>query len=123
MTMATDGRQIKELAGIEKERELQLRYAGAIKTLVQNELRVTAARLIAAFPFTNRQDFLACAEEVWTAVVGDVSMEARDARHSQLAGPEAVASPAPVEERVSRVPRTPRAMLIRFTTITKTMRI
>ena len=110
MTMGTNGKQVEELAGAERARELRLRYAGAVKVLAQSELRAAASRLIAAFPLTTRQDFVSLAEEVWANVVGDVAFEAVEARHSQLAGSEAVASPDPVGKRVSRVPRTPRVL-------------
>jgi hypothetical protein len=108
MTMATSGKQIEALTGAERERELRLRYAGAVKTLVRSELRAAAARLVAVFPFANRQEFMTLAGDAWTDVVGEVILDAGDSRRVQLAGHEPSARPEPAAGRASRTPRTTR---------------
>lgn len=83
MTMATNGKQIEELPPDEKNRELRLRlrYFGALGVLVDAELRVSAARLIATHPLVREENFVERAREAFRHVVGEVCMGARDARN------------------------------------------
>ena len=78
--MATDGRQVEDLPEEEKLRELRLRYTGALKVMVENELRLAAARLMAAYPLATQDAFVDMAREAYRTVAGDVFMAARDAR-------------------------------------------
>ncbi len=83
MTMATDGRQVEDLGEEERRRELRLRYVGAVGALVDAELRVSAARLVAAFPLATEELFVGRARDAFLHVVGEVHSQARDARHDE----------------------------------------
>lgn len=87
MTMATSGKNIEDLTGEERQRELRLRYAGAIRSLCAAELRVTAARIVAAYPLTSEEEFVANARDAWREVMGNVLPNARDARHEETPKP------------------------------------
>lgn len=80
MTMATDGKQIEDLSPEDKNKELRLRYIGAIVTLVGAELRVAAARIIATYPLTSEEEFVENARQAFREAVGQVALNARDAR-------------------------------------------
>lgn len=80
MTMATNGKQIEELSDDEKQRELRLRYSGAILVLVQNELRVAASRLCATYPLSSSDYFVGLAREAFAEVAAGVCDEARGSR-------------------------------------------
>ena len=86
MTMSTDGRQIEDLPDEERRRQLRLRYGGAIVSLCNSELRVTAARLVAAFPLTTEQEFVAMARSASDQTTVDVCLCARDVKVSDTPG-------------------------------------
>jgi len=86
MTMSTDGRQIEDLHNEERRQQLRLRYSGAIVSLCNSELRVTAARLVAAFPLTTEQEFVAMARSAFAQTTADVCLFARDVKSSDTPG-------------------------------------
>jgi hypothetical protein len=59
---------------------MRIRYVGAITTLVDVELRVAAARLLATYPSMTCQRFIELAEQAFDDVAGQVARSCSDAR-------------------------------------------
>lgn len=83
MTMATNGKQIEELSTEDRNREVRLRYVGAIETLIDYELRVAASRLIATRPLVTEEEFVRRSEKAYRDVAGYVCTNAFDARDEE----------------------------------------
>ena len=81
MAMAINGERIEEITDPERRaRELRLMYAGAVYTLVNVELRIAAARLIAVYPLKSAVEFLELAREAFDCVISDTALAAQNAQ-------------------------------------------
>lgn len=77
MTMGIEGGEIESMPeGEAKHREIRLRYSGALVVMVENELRLAAARLIATYPLVTEEEFLRRASEAFRSTTRDVHIEA-----------------------------------------------
>lgn len=72
--------KMEELSDEEQKRQYRLRYAATIKVLSLHELRVVAARLLAAYPQYSLQEFVRQATLAFSEVRGDVVLHGRDAK-------------------------------------------